>query len=554
MNTKSKENLQNSLIFTEAFNKIEHNINNKIETNLSDYIEEADNKIDSIYVYNHLFNPTFSLKFLNKKKNEKKFGLSRINKNRIRKFNSYTSLNVFSDKGTKTTDNLKNIRFSKIKRNKKTFTTFNTDGYLKDNSKKIKFLFNTYNNINSKNNNKHLNNNKDCISVQINKDKNININSNKEEIKIIRALHKTKFNILKQNKKKFIKEMNKEKQLKEIDKDIENKTNTLFYHNEQNINNPNNNNNNNDSNNNSNEEYKEQNYKELSETIDKEQNIINLKTLNIKNINKCNSTDGLDKLSSINYKIYKSCIKNIKLNQKFSNIIKYVDKKRLTQYKLSNIQKNFESEGIILHKKLLKNQDKEVNFHKQELIKGEKNETLYNNFKKQIKERLLHKNLNIDSISKISNKLAFFGRKYFMQNYKFDYINDNDFLFKEELKSNTNKPKNNNTRLLKVKSSCKNVFSKMEKMAKHKNKIMKRIKDNEEKYKMNKNKKCISDDNDENDKMSIFNLSKYIFNLKDNHNYNKSIDNNNNLSKDVNNKIINELFLPQIQNLNNEKY
>ena len=72
MNTKSKENLQNSLIFTEAFNKIEHNINNKIETNLSDYIEEADNKIDSIYVYNHLFNPTFSLKFLNKKKKRKK--------------------------------------------------------------------------------------------------------------------------------------------------------------------------------------------------------------------------------------------------------------------------------------------------------------------------------------------------------------------------------------------------------------------------------------------------------------------------------------------------
>jgi len=169
--------------------------------------------------------------------------------------------------------------------------------------------------------------------------------------------------------------------------------------------------------------------------------------------------------------------------------LKYVSKKRLSQYKIKNLKNKIKSEEEILYpnKQLLKNQDKEINFHKKELLKRTEKENLYNNFKKQISERFIHKNLTIDAISKVSTKLAFYGRKYFIKNYNYDFIGDRDFLFKDEIMINSGMKQHKKRRYYKVKNSCQKVIDDIDKLAKNKIKIIKRLNDDEEKYKNKKN-------------------------------------------------------------------
>ena len=77
MNIKQKYNIQNYLTFTEAFNKIERKTTDKFEQNLDSYIKDADSTLDNIFVYNTLFNPIYTLKFLNNKKFIKAFTIKK---------------------------------------------------------------------------------------------------------------------------------------------------------------------------------------------------------------------------------------------------------------------------------------------------------------------------------------------------------------------------------------------------------------------------------------------------------------------------------------------
>ena len=264
----------------------------------------------------------------------------------------------------------------------------------------------------------------------------------------------------------------------------------------------------------------------------------------MKKPNKSKSQENFDILSNLNYKLYKNCAKNIKFDKNFSNVIKSINKQRLTQYNI-NINRNIKSEeSWEQNNKLLNNQKKEVNFHKRELKKTEEKEILYNNFKKQIKERFINKNLKIDSIKKISTKLAFLGRKYFIKNFNYDYLKDKDFLFENNLQSSETPEKK---RLYKIEKSCDKVISNIEKMEKRKNKILKRIEIDEEKYNKNENGYYFSVDNKDIIKKPIIDLSKKIINRYDDESdedektYNKS---NNDIKKE--NKKKNEILVPKI--------
>jgi len=692
MNIKSKYNPQNHLTFTEAFNKIERKTTDKFEQNLDSYIKDADSTLDNIYVYNTLFNPIYTLKYLHNKKFIKTF----MNKKKNQNVNSHTSLNEVKK------DKINNIKKSKLKPNSRNRTlnflgkfnsydairnanknknknvsnqinniinknndNINMDNKTSENNSKeksVKFNCNTINNFNRNiNSNKIPNikldkakipsntkfnniknsindinmdkNNNEFITIQINKDDSPK-ESSKEDEKILKALHRNKFHLLKFQKKKFIKEMKKEKAIKIIDEDIESKENSLFQNEEKNQLKPDLLNNNSDNNKNTN------NIMRFSKT---EKNLFNNKidnkikqmilsnTLNIKNenenknknkteqkslekkiINKNNSEtkiknienykndsnihnnsnisnsnikekdenenslnnnkkkednlksssynkklssnksmNNIKKLAKINYSIYLDCVKNIKQNQNFPDILKYVGKQRLFQYKINNLKNKIKSEEDILYpnKQLLKNQDKEVYFHKQELMKRTEKENLYNNFKKQLSERYIHKNLTIDAISKISTKLAFYGRRYFIKNYNYDFIGDKDFLFKNEMLLNMGQKHHNKERYYKVKDSCENVIYNINKLAKNKMRIMKRLNDDKEKYNNKKNGYFfVTDDADKNkNKHKHKDLDTKTMPLSRNENENNYT---NNYSYDEftnkNTKEINEILLPKV--------
>ena len=546
MNIKSKDKFINTLILTDAFNSIEKTIYNKHENRLDSFIKDADNTFDNIYTSNQLFNPDYSIKLLYNKKIK---NLKRKNLNLY----SINSLKGFSSK----TINLKKNKFKNNQRNKNNnfTTTLKFNSYDNNRNKKKNHLnigFNTINYFNNFNNYDNHENNNEFISNVLNKQKKVRnsidfngsdkdniliknqkdyiIKINKDEEKIIKALKKNKIKLLKFHKDKFVKEKEKEKKLNKIEKQIENKTNSLFYKNkgEENtkMNDVDNKNLNDDN---------IQNYRNEK---------INLKTFKIKKPNKSKSQKNFNILSNLNYKIYKNCVKNIKLDKNFSNIIKSINKQRLSQYNININRKIKSEENWAQNNKLLNNQKKEVNFHKRELVKKEEKEKLYNNFKKQIKERFIHKNLKIDSISKISTKLAFLGRKYFIKNFNYDYLKDKDFLFENYLQ-NSETPKKK--RLHKIEKSCEKVISNIEKMEKRKNKILKRIEIDEEKYNKNENGYYFSVDNKDIIKKPIINLSKKIINHSDDESdedektNNKS---NNDIKKE--NKKINERLLPKI--------
>ena len=164
--------------------------------------------------------------------------------------------------------------------------------------------------------------------------------------------------------------------------------------------------------------------------------------------------------------------------------MKYIDGKRLTQYIINKLRNKIKSNEKILScsKTLLEHQKREIKFHIKELQKKEEKEELYNHFKRDIRERFIHKNLKIDAVCKISTKLAYFGRKYFLKNY--DYINpkDKDDLFGKEIKKNFSFPKKKFSEYFyKAQSSCGAVIDDIEKIRASKNELIKRIKLNEEK-------------------------------------------------------------------------
>ena len=671
MNIKQKYNIQNYLTFTEAFNKIERKTTDKFEQNLDSYIKDADSTLDNIFVYNTLFNPIYTLKFLNNKKFIKAFTIKKKNQN----LNSYASLNeVKKDKidnikksnlkahsrnrtlnylgKFKSYDAIRNANKNKNKnvsnqinninnKNNDNINIKNSENNSKE--KSVKFNFNTSNNFNRKNNSKripnikldkakinsnqkfndiknnindiNMDNNNKFNTIQINKDDALKASS-KEDETILRALHRNKFNLLKFQKKKFIKEMKKEKKIKIIDEDIESKENSLFKNDEENQlkpdlmkttgdNNKNNimsfnktekklfnnkndnqtkqivlnndlnnknenkiekksleknsininnaerktknieNNNNYSIDNNSNIKKEDENEYSLRNNKKKEDNMksssYNKKLISNK------SGNNIKNLAKINYSIYLDCIKNINQNQNFPNILKYVNKQRLSQYKINKLKSKIKSEEDILYpnKQLLKNQDLEVNFHKQELMKRTEKENLYNNFKKQLSERYIHKNLTIDAISKISTKLAFYGRRYFIKNYNYDFIGDKDFLFKNEMLLNLGQKHHKKERYYKVKNSCENIIYKINKLNKNKMRIMKRLDDDKEKYNNKKNGYFFVTDGTYKNKNKDLVTKRMILsrNEKEN-NYTNNYSYDEFMNK--NSKEINEILLPKV--------
>ena len=515
MKTKIQKKNENHLIFSNAFNDVERKIRDENESKLESYMKEVDNALDKIYISDESLNSDLMLKFLY---NQKYRNHLNNKMKKIKKVNSISSIKE-NNKLFKTNTKFKSRRLTLISK---------TDSFeepINKRNKNMKICFNT---INNRNNILYKNIIEDSKTLNLNSDNKIKKEKNEisEEESIIKALRKNKIKLLKLHKNKFIKEMKKEKKLNKIDKEIENKTKTLFY---------------NAKSRNIELNFNNSNEKEANNKKSKTNEKINF---NLKKNWKCKSTENFNKLSNLNIKIFRNCIKNIKFDQNFSNIIKYVNKQRLSQYKINNFKDQIKSEEEILNqnKKLLKNQSKEVNFHKRELIKKEKKEKLYNLFKKQIKERFIHKNLKIDVIAKVSNKFAYFGRNYFLKNFNYNYLNDKDFLFENNL--NSEKSTKNNSKLLKVKSSCDKVLSKIEKLAKEKKEIMKRIKQDEEKYNNSKNGYYFSVDNKDIIKRPLFSLSRNGNNYSDNHSY----DEKTNLSKlqTEKEKLINEIFLPRI--------
>ena len=668
MNIKPKYNLQNHLTFTDAFNKIERKTTDKFEQNLDTYIKDADSTLDNIYVYNTLFNPIYTLKYLNNRKFTKTF----TNKKKNQNINSHATLNEV--KNDKVNNNIKNSKLKAQSRNR----TLNYLGKFKsydairnvnknknknatsqinninnkkseNNSKEksVKFNFNTLNNFNRKINSyripnikldkakiisnlnfndiKNINdinkdNNNEFITIQANKNDAPKTSSIDDE-KILKALHKNKFNLLKFQKRKFIKEMKKEKKIKIIDEDIESKENSLFQNDEENQLKPDLIKTNSDNNKNNIMKFNKTEKNLFNNKIDnqtkpiilnntlniKKENKIEQKSLeknntninnterkmeNIENNNNSNNKDNSDnlnskvkkddenenslsnnkkkednlkssshnkklisnksghnikKLAKINYSIYLDCIKNIKQNQNFPNILKYVDKQRLSQYKINNLKSKIKSEEDILYpnKQLLKNQDKEVNFHKQELLKRTEKENLYNNFKKQLSERYIHKNLTIDAISKVSTKLAFYGRRYFIKNFNYDFVGDKDFLFKNEMLLNLGQKHHKKERYYKVKDSCENVIYNINKLAKNKMRIMKRLDDDKEKYNNKKNGYFfVTDDTDKNKDKDLIEKRMILSRNEDENNYTNNYSYDEFMNK--NSKEINEILLPKV--------
>ena len=663
MNIKPKNKIRNHLTLTEAFNRIERKTSDKIDPNLDSFIKDADSTLDNIYVYNTLFNPIFTLKYLNNRKLTKAL----TNKKKIKKFYSYKSLKKFN-----------NTKKSNLKINERneTFFKFNSYAPLKNgnktkniskkinnnkndngNEKHVKFNFNTVNNFNDEsesnkisqkiildglknNSNKQYNeimnnindinrdNNKEkSKTIQINKNDSPKISS-KEYGNILRELYKNKVNLLKFQKKKFIKEMKKERKMKKIDEAIKSKENSLFQNNLENkfknygkfLNNnltnyyfnamkiddnyknnfskfneteknlssikkahnkakpmisnstlnikiknkigqiplgeiknkseknikkiEKNNNNSNEIDNSNNINFNDNENESVIKNNEKKENNLNALTSE-KKLSINNSSKNIKKLEQIYYNIYLNCIKNIKQNQNFPDILKYVSKKRLSQYKLKNLKNKIKSEEEILYpnKQLLKNQDKEINFHKKELLKRTEKENLYNNFKKQISERFIHKNLTIDAISKVSTKLAFYGRKYFIKNYNYDFIGDRDFLFKDEIMLNSGMKQHKKRRYYKVKNSCQKVIDDIDKLAKNKIKIIKRLNDDEEKYKNKKNGYFFDFEN--NDKNIDKDLIKKRLNLSRNEN-GKNYSNNFSYDEFANKSCKKEFLLPKV--------
>jgi len=603
MNPKLNLKHQGRFTFTEAFDKIERKASNKIDQNLNTYIKDANSTLDNIYCSNTLFNPLYTLKFLNNKKATKTLSLKRKNKNN-KTFNNIKSLNQYTNYETKRRSLLTNERNNSLNYLNKFNScggTFMNANKKKDllklpnkkfnnyrNEKPTKYIFNTFSNFNRKgivdknhelvhddigsNSNRKFNdiinnindlnrdgNTKEFITIQSDiKNANKNKSNYNEEENILKALYKNKYNLLKFEKKKYIKEKRKERKIKTIDEDIESVENSMFQNEVENQDktcdkNMNNNsslndilsNNNNLSkngpmeynknektniinikteynrrnpllSNNANKEniinqkksifYNANDIKKEKIFIDKSNDVNNIKNYNNKetfdqtnkkeennfseilnniSTNKNNSEKKAKQLAKLNFDIYLNCIKNIEQNKNFPDILNYVGKQRLSQYKINEIENKLKTEGDMLlykNKNLLRNQDKEINFHKKELMKTSEKENLYNNFKKQIRERYIHTNLTIDAISKISTKLAFFGRQYFMKNSNFNFNGDKDFLFQKEMLTSLGKKVPKKGRYYKVKTSCDKVISNIDHLEKHKNKIMKRLDGYEEKY------------------------------------------------------------------------
>ena len=626
-NPKLNLKLQGRFTFTEAFDKIEKKASNKIEQNINTFIKDANTTLDNIYCSNTLFNPLFTLKFLNNKKSTKTFSLKRKNKNN--KYFNIKSLNQLTNYEGKN----RNLLASERNKSLNYLNKFNSyGGALMNSSKKkdllklpnkkinnyrnekpAKYIFNTFSNFNRKlnadknhnlnlddlgnNTNRRFNdiinnindlngddNNKEFNTIQIdNNNDNKKLSKYSEEENILKALYRNKFDLLKYEKKKLIKEKRKERKIKTIDEDIESVENSLFQNEEENqgktcdnniekINDPSENyqndknifnikteynrrnpivlssfnkeniinqkisilNNANDINekiindkSNDVNNIKNDNNKEISDKINKkEENNFN-ELLNNISTNKNNSEKKAKKLAKLNYNIYRNCIKNIEKNQNFPDILRYVDKQRLSQYKINNIENKLKTEGDMLlykNKNLLRNQDKEINFHKKELTTTSEKENLYNNFKKQIRERYIHTNLTIDAISKISTKLAFFGRQYFINNSNYNFNGDKDFLFQKEMLTSLGKKVHKKGRYYKVKKSCDKVISNIDHLEKHKNKIMKRLDGYEEKYSDIKNELFLTIDsnrkrNKNRNNNSIKKRANLSRNEKDNNDY-----------------------------------
>lgn len=498
MNINSNNELLNSLVFTDAINLIEQKIYNKNETTLNSYIKSADNTLDNIFIYNQLFNPDYSLRVLYNN-SLKKF---KNQKRKKKQLNSFKSFNDIWNKTVKTIINPKKVKFQNMQRNKSNISNIKikfirNDNYKEKRKNNLNIDFHTINNFYNRKNEKPIKRN-EVNGTEFNKNDELFYNPNGNNISIQKKDEEKIINELKINKKKLlqfyinqnIKEMKKKKKLKHIEKDIENKTNSLFYKNK----------------------FKNNIEANIIPNLDikdiKENNVQNPKKgeINMKNIkflkeNKNQSLEKFSKLTNLNHIIYRNCLQNIKLDKNFPGIVNYVNKQRLSQYYINHINRKMKAKEE--NKKLLRNQSKEINFHKKELIKTEEKEKLYNMFKKQIKERFIHKNLSIDAISKISTKLAYYGRKYFIKSYNYHYANDKDFLFENEIQ-NLISPKKNK-KLKKAQSSYDEAISNMDKISKYKNEIIKRIEKDEEKYNNIKNGYFFSLDNKDTNKKPIFN-------------------------------------------------
>ena len=544
MKSKPKKEPQNSLAFTEVFNTIEEKICDKNEEKIESYIKRADKTLDKIYISNHLFNPDFTLKLLYKKKLENKTKNNpkrkTFNINSISTLNDYFNINksikkMIKPKKMKSNNNERNKNKAIFIQRLKILSNDNR------NKHNLRNEFNTINNYTTKDRNPikidEININEIAtkknkyFSTPYNKSSKNKIKNdyilkiNNDEEKIINALKKNKINLLKFHKNKFINEMKREKKINKIDKEIENKTNTLFYHKEENQN----------QNNDQNLENNEKNTNEEE---------INLENLKNKKTDKSKSSENFGKLANLNYTIYRNCIKNINFDKNFPNIVKSSNKQRLSQFQINNMINRIKNEEDKLpkSKRLLNNQDNEINYHKKELAKREEKENLYNLFKKQIKERFIHKNLKIDFVSKVSTKLAFFGRQYFIQNYSNTHSKEKDIIFQNDIHNSENLKKKK--RLKKIKASCNEVISNIKKMEKEKNRVIKRIEKDEEKYNNTKNGYYFSVENKNIIYRPIFNISRNTLNNSDNFTYDDKLKNK--LKNDKDNKNKNGIRLPKI--------
>jgi hypothetical protein len=136
----------------------------------------------------------------------------------------------------------------------------------------------------------------------------------------------------------------------------------------------------------------------------------NRKIINLNNYNTI--INGIINLNSPLGKVYTKCVNNIKIGEK---IIKNIDEEKSKSDEENKMKEN------------------KFKFHLRQL----KDKALFDKLKKtefdkKIEKKMNEMNPNIDAY-KISNKIAYDNRKEYFKVFGLNFLNDKDFLFKNEL-------------------------------------------------------------------------------------------------------------------------
>ncbi len=136
----------------------------------------------------------------------------------------------------------------------------------------------------------------------------------------------------------------------------------------------------------------------------------NRKIINLNNYNTI--INGIINLNSPLGKVYTKCVNNIKIGEK---IIKNIDEEKSKSDEKNKMKEN------------------KFKFHLRQL----KDKALFDKLKKtefdkKIEKKMNELNPNIDAY-KISNKIAYNNRKEYFKVFGLNFLNDKDFLFKNEL-------------------------------------------------------------------------------------------------------------------------